>query len=87
MIAEVLSKSTQNYDRRQKFLAYRTIDTFQEYILIDRYRVYIEHYLKTASNQWLLSEYSDRNITLTINKINTKINIFVKIENIEFADR
>ena len=31
-IAEVLSKSTQNYDRSEKFASYRTIDTFQEYL-------------------------------------------------------
>ena len=84
LIAEVLSKSTQNYDRSQKFLAYRTIDTFQEYLLIDQYRVYVEHYFKTASHQWLLSEYSDPNITLTLNAIDTKIKIADLYENIEF---
>lgn len=40
--------------------------------------------LKTASHQWLLSEYSDRNITLTLNAIDTKIKIADLYENIEF---
>jgi Uma2 family endonuclease len=31
-IAEVLSKSTQNYDRSEKFVAYRTIPSFREYL-------------------------------------------------------
>ena len=84
LIAEVLSKSTQDYDRSQKFLAYRTINNFQEYLLIDQYRVYVEHYLKTASHQWLLSEYSDRHITLTLNAIDTKIKIADLYENIKF---
>lgn len=92
LIAEVLSKSTQDYDRAapaeadrsQKFLAYRTINNFQEYLLIDQYRVYVEHYLKTASHQWLLSEYSDRNIVLTLKAIDTKIKIADLYENIEF---
>lgn len=44
---------------REKFIAYRTIETFREYILIDQYRIYVEHYVKTAANQWLLSEYTD----------------------------
>ena len=35
MIVEVLSKSTRSYDKDEKFSAYRTIPTFQEYILID----------------------------------------------------
>ncbi len=37
MIAEVLSKSTSSNDRDQKFAAYRTISSLQEYILIDQY--------------------------------------------------
>lgn len=37
MIAEVLSKSTKSYDRDEKFAAYRTITSLQEYILIDQY--------------------------------------------------
>lgn len=86
LIAEVLSKSTQNYDRSQKFLAYRTISTFQEYLLIDQYQVYVEHYLKTASHQWLLSEYRDSDTNLTLNSINTTIQISELYENIEFAE-
>jgi Uma2 family endonuclease len=41
-IAEILSKSTQNYDRSEKFITYRTIPTFREYLLIDQYRIYVE---------------------------------------------
>jgi len=59
MIAEVLSKSTQDYDRGEKFVAYRTIDSFCEYLLINQYSIHIEHYIKTAAHQWLLSEYED----------------------------
>lgn len=45
-IAEVLSKSTQNYDRGEKFMAYRSLPGFQEYLLVDQYRVHVEHYVK-----------------------------------------
>lgn len=64
-IAEVLSKSTQNYDRGEKFVAYRTISTFQEYLLIDQYRTHVEHHIKTAPHQWLFSEYDDPTVTLS----------------------
>ena len=40
MIAEVLSKSTKSYDRDEKFAAYRTIPSLQEYILIDQYSIF-----------------------------------------------
>ncbi len=56
-IAEVLSPSTQDYDHGEKFSAYRTVESFCEYLLIDQYSIHVEHYVKTAVNQWLLSEY------------------------------
>ena len=37
LIAEVLSQSTKSYDKQEKFAAYRTIPSFQEYLLIDQY--------------------------------------------------
>ncbi|MEM8807151.1 MAG: Uma2 family endonuclease [Cyanobacteria bacterium P01_G01_bin.38] len=68
-IAEVLSKSTQNYDRGEKFAAYRTIPGFQEYLLIDQYRIHVEHYVKTGAHQWLLSEYDSPTATLAFSAI------------------
>jgi len=83
-IAEVLSKSTQNYDRSQKFAAYRTIPTFQEYLIIDQYRIHIEHYIKTAVNQWLFSEYDDPNITLSFSAFEFQIKIADLYDHIDF---
>ena len=42
VIIEVLSKSTKSYDRSDKFQFYQTLPTFQEYILIDQSRIYVE---------------------------------------------
>ncbi|MEB3342468.1 Uma2 family endonuclease [Okeania sp.] len=47
IIAEVLSKSTTNYDRGEKFKFDRSIPDFKEYILIDQYQFYIEQYVKS----------------------------------------
>ncbi len=57
VIVEVLSASTQSYDRGDKFAAYRTIDSCREYALIDQYSAHVEHHVKTGSKQWLLQEY------------------------------
>jgi Uma2 family endonuclease len=43
VIVEVLSKSTEDYDRREKFSLYRTLPSFQEYVLIDQTRIQVEH--------------------------------------------
>jgi Uma2 family endonuclease len=85
-IAEVLSKSTQNYDRSEKFVAYRTIPSFEEYLLISQYQVRVEHYVKTAPDRWLLSEYSDPNTILTMNSFDLQLSIADLYENIDFDE-
>ena len=84
-IAEVLSKSTQNYDRSEKFADYRTIPTFQEYLLVDQHRVHVEHHVKTAVNQWLFSEYDDPNVVLSFSAFEYQIQIADLYENIDFT--
>jgi Uma2 family endonuclease len=83
IVAEVLSKSTQDYDHGEKFSTYRTIDSFREYLLIDQYSIHVEHYVKTAANQWLLSEYDDPNVTLSLNTFEAQIEINALYENID----
>lgn len=85
LIAEILSKSTQDYDRGEKFAAYRTVPTFQEYLLIDQYQMHVEHYVKTAVNQWLFSEYDDPAITLSLSVFELQIQIADLYENIDFS--
>ena len=84
-IAEVLSKSTQNYDRGEKFVSYRTIPAFQEYLLIDQYRIHVEHHVRTAAHQWLFSEYDDPTITLSLSTFEFQIQIAELYESIDFS--
>ncbi len=84
-IAEVLSKSTQDYDHGEKFSAYRTIASFREYLLIDQYSIRVEHYVKTAAHQWLLSEYCDRDTTLALSTFAAAIPLNDLYENIEIS--
>ncbi|MDF2388130.1 Uma2 family endonuclease [Nostoc ellipsosporum NOK] len=65
-IAEVLSKSTKSYDRDEKFVAYRSISSFQEYIMIDQYKMHVEQYFKTENNKWIFSEYEDGEESLNL---------------------
>lgn len=56
VIVEVLSPSTENYDRRGKFNAYKTLGSLQEYILVSQSDVHIEQYIRQDEN-WELMEY------------------------------
>ncbi len=58
LIIEVLSPSTQAYDRSQKFALYRRLNSLQEYILIDPETRRIEAFRRNADNQWVLYDMS-----------------------------
>jgi Uma2 family endonuclease len=88
LIVEVLSKSTGNYDRGEKFDYYRSIPELQEYILIDQSRYHVMQYVKTTERQWLLTDYTQAegiinfgsiDISLTLNDIYDRVN-FNEIE-------
>ncbi len=86
LIAEVLSKGTKAYDRDDKFAAYRTIPSFQEYLLIDQYRLRVEQYSKTDANKWIFSEYSCAGDRLMLTSISVEILVSDLYENIEFVE-
>ena len=85
MIAEVLSKSTKGYDRDEKFAAYRTIASFQEYILIDQYTIHVEQYVKTDNRKWMFLEYENINDTLDLTSIPGQISLADIYEKIDFS--
>ncbi|MBE9200310.1 MULTISPECIES: Uma2 family endonuclease [unclassified Nodularia (in: cyanobacteria)] len=85
MIAEVLSKSTKSYDRDEKFAAYRTISSFQEYILIDQYTLHVEHYCKTDQNKWIFSEYDDGDVTLNLAAVPCQVLLADIYDQVDFS--
>lgn len=56
LIVEVLSDSTEAYDRGKKFEHYRQIDSFSEYLLIAQNICKVEQYFKQNNTQWLYTE-------------------------------
>ncbi len=75
LVAEVLSNSTKSYDRGDKFVMYRTIQTLQEYVLIDQYKVCVERYEKQAENQWLLTEYKSPSDEIALSSVPVKLSL------------
>jgi Uma2 family endonuclease len=73
VIVEVLSKSTKNYDRGEKFKLYRDIPTLKEYILADSESIHIEVFRLNENNHWELEEYNSVENFLFIKAIDEKI--------------
>ncbi len=86
LVAEVLSKGTRAYDRDDKFAAYRSIPSFQEYLLIDQYRLRVEQYSKTDENKWIFSEYGVIGDRLMLSSISVEVSLADLYENIEFSE-
>ncbi len=75
LIIEILSPSTAADDRGTKFALYRTIASFQEYVLVEQARIYLEQYTKTNDRQWLLTPYSATDTPLALRSLNLEIAI------------
>ena len=73
VIVEVLSKSTQDYDRGAKFELYRAIETLQDYVLIDQARVHMEYFRKLEDGRWLLQEFNQLEAILRIEAVGVEI--------------
>jgi len=57
LLVEVLSPSTEAYDRGAKFAHYRTIPSLAEILFVSQDERCVEHYQRLESGQWLLTEY------------------------------
>ncbi len=84
IIVEVLSSSTEKYDRSEKFDSYRTVNSFREYILIDQYKHYVEQFTKTEDDKWLLSVYKGEEAVLALSCVEFQISLADIYENVEF---
>lgn len=73
LIVEVLSKSTKDYDRSEKFEQYRAIETFVEYVLIAQDKHHVEHYSRQADRTWVLSETNRVEDVIELNSIGCKL--------------
>jgi Uma2 family endonuclease len=72
MIAEVLSKSSEAYDRGDKFEDYRTQDSLREYVLVAQDKVLVERFTRQG-DQWLRTEFRDLDEMLVLESIGCAI--------------
>jgi Uma2 family endonuclease len=73
VIIELLSKSTRNYDKGEKFTLYRDIDSLKEYILVDTEKIYVEKHIRNADNSWQLTDYKSLDNSFTITTVDLQL--------------
>ena len=86
VIVEVLSKSTKNYDRADKFTFYKTLPSFREYILIDQTKIKVEQYSKTENKRWLYCEYDEEDTALVFNSFQVEVPLSAIYKKVNFEE-
>ncbi len=73
VLIEVLSESSEAYDRGAKFEQYRALPSLRAYVLIAQDRMLVEHYARQADNRWLLTAYNRADDIVIIEALDSRI--------------
>ncbi len=85
VVIEVLSPSTEAYDRGDKFAAYRRLPSLREYVLIAQDRPSVEHYLRQGE-QWLLTAATDLDASVALPTIGCVLRLAEVYRRVRFPD-
>lgn len=86
LLIEVLSDSTEGYDRGKKFQHYRSIESLQEYILVSQTEARVEKYVRHGDGFWLLSEAVGLDSEIEFSVIECRILLREIYDKIDFSD-
>ena len=85
LIVEVLSPSTEAYDRGDKFTYYKSIPSFREYLLIAQHRPHVTHYVKSETGKWDYEETNDLGSSIYLLTIDCTLALSDIYRNVEFS--
>jgi len=84
VIIEVLSGSTEAYDRGEKFAHYRRLSSLEEYILVAQHRICVEHYVRQGE-RWILTEISELDGIIPLDSIGCTLPLKEIYDKVEFV--
>ena len=87
LIVEVLSDSTEAFDRSYKFTYYKSIPSFTEYILIAQDRPHVSQFVKQADNSWLNHEFNNLEEGFHLVSVNCDLALTELFEEIAFPEK
>ena len=86
VIVEILSKSTEAYDRGEKFAQYRRLDTLTDYVLISQDRPLVERFTRQPNGGWLLTESAGLDAVMPIESIQCQLPLAEVYDRVEFGE-
>ena len=84
LIIEVLSDSTESYDRGKKFAHYRTIHSLREYVLVSQNECRIERFSRQDDGNWLYSESTDPDGSVELTSVACRLSLSRVYHKIDF---
>lgn len=85
VIFEVLSESTEKFDRGEKFLRYQNYNhSLQDYLLVSQLSATVEHYTRQADGSWNYRVYTGRRARFTIKSIKCQVKLAELYERVKF---
>ena len=84
VIFEVLSKSTEAYDRGEKFHLYKLLPSFREYVLISQDKIGIDTFYKKEDGSWIIGNYWKEDQKIKLYSIDSEISVKAIYRRIEF---
>jgi len=85
LIVEVLSPSTEAFDRGRKFENYQSIDSLKQYLLVASERVHADLFTRQPGGQWLLTAAGSIDDTVDLESVGCRITLRVSYERVEFS--
>jgi Uma2 family endonuclease len=83
-IIEVLSPSTRNFDRGEKFHYYRALPSFAEYLLLSQDAIRAEHYARQPDGSWLFREFTNPGDVIELKSIGCRLTLESLYERVVF---
>ena len=84
LVIEVLSPSTEAFDRGAKFKAYQTIESLKEYLLVAQDRPFIEQFVRSETGKWEYAAAIGLESSLTLPSIECTLNLSAVYKRVEF---
>jgi Uma2 family endonuclease len=86
LIVEVLSDSTEAKDRGEKMLAYRTLESLREYVLVSQNKAIIEQYTKNADGNWIHKATIGLKSVVKFDSVEVELNLDEIYQRVEFEE-
>lgn len=85
LLAEVLSPSTEAYDRGRKFELYKSIASLREYLVVATDRIHADLYTRQADDRWMLTSAARLEDSLNLESVGAQLNLADLYEKVKFA--